>query len=110
MPDGPGKGRRVLIILAASAILVLLLLFWGEYDLVTLWGLNKQRRELIGQVEQLKVENQGLIDQMQGLQDNPEVIEKIARENLGMARKGETVYRILPVDRDTLPDSLKIRE
>jgi len=110
MPDGSRKGRRVLIILAASATLVLLLLFWGEYDLVTLWDLNKQRGELIGQVEQLKVENQGLIDQMQGLQDNPDVIEKIARENLGMARKGETVYRILPVNRDTLLDSLKIRE
>ncbi|MCE5270221.1 septum formation initiator family protein [bacterium] len=110
MLDGPRKGRRVLLVLAASVALILLLLFWGEYDLVTLWRLDRERRELSGQVEQLKVENQGLIDQIDGLQDNPEMIEKIARENLGMARKGETVYRILPAERDTLLDSLKIRE
>lgn len=110
MNDGPRKNRKALIAAAALGVVLTVLLFWGEYDVFTLWGLHRERAGLAREVEQLKVENQQLIDQIEGLKDNPEVIEKIARENIGMAGRGETVYRILPESADSIRDSLRIRE
>ena len=110
MKDGPRKSRKALVLLFALTGLFTLLLFWGEYDVFSLWDLRRQRVELARKVEQLKVENQSLRDQIESLKDNPGMIEKIARENLGMSARGETVYRIVPAQGDTVPDSLKIRE
>jgi cell division protein FtsB len=108
MADAPRKGPAILVILAVLGLVLTAVLSWGEYDAFSLWSLYRQRKELARQVEELKIKNQALIDQIEGLKSNPELIEKIARENLGMSGKGETVYRILPEKPDSLPDSLKI--
>ncbi|HUU27206.1 MAG TPA: septum formation initiator family protein [archaeon] len=85
----------------------MLVLFGGNYNVVSLWSLYQQKKALSQQVENLRIENQILADQIRSLKDDPETIEKVARENLGMAGKGETIYRILPEPKDSTQDSLK---
>ena len=99
MPEKPWKAPSALVILFALGVTLVLVLFWGNYNAVTLWHLYQQKKEL-------KVENQVLSDQIEGLKDNPEVIEKVAREKLGMTGEGETIYRILPEESDSSLDSL----
>jgi len=106
MPDTPWKTRTALVILFALGMTLVLVLFWGNYNAATLWHLFQQKKELSAKIEELKVENQMLSDQIEGLKDNPEVIEKVAREKLGMAAEGETIYRILPEPADSSQDSL----
>ena len=106
MPEKPWKTPSALVILFALGVTLLLVLFWGNYNAVTLWHLYQQKKELSRKIEELKVENQVLSDQIEGLKDNPEVIEKVAREKLGMSGEGETIYRILPEKADSSLDSL----
>jgi cell division protein FtsB len=106
MPDAPWKTRAAIVMLLGLGATLLLVLFWGDYNATALWHLRQQKKELSSKIEELKVENQILTDQIEVLKDNPEVIEKVAREKLGMTGEGETVYRILPEKADSSVDSL----
>jgi cell division protein FtsB len=107
MPVSPWKSRPKLLILFIFGVLLLLVIFGGSYNVFSLWNLYQQKKALSLEVEKLRVENQILADQIRSLKEDPEAIEKVARENIGMAGKGETVYRILPEGRDSVRDSLK---
>jgi len=98
------------LILSIFGVLLLLVLFGGSYNVFSLWSLYQQKKALSLEVEKLRVENQILTDQIRSLKEDPEAIEKVARENIGMAGKGETVYRILPEGRDSVRDSLTKRK
>ena len=99
------KNRPRLLILTIFAGLLVLALAGGKYNVFSIWELYEQKEALSEQVEQLRLQNQLLTDQIHRLQEDPQAIEKVARENFGMARPGETVYRILPEAADTLQDS-----
>jgi len=61
--------------------------------LVKYFGMLKEDRELSGEIEALVGENQKLRDEITALRSDPNAIEKIAREELGMVKDGELVYR-----------------
>ncbi len=74
----------------------LFLLFWGIKSYYTINLSQKEIRKVEEKLEQLKLENQRLKEQMNSLED-PFYLEKMAREKLGLAKEGEIVYKILPV-------------
>jgi len=74
----------------------LFLLFWGIKSYYTINLSQKEIRKVEEKLDQLKLENQRLKEQINSLED-PFYLEKMAREKLGLAKKGEIVYKILPV-------------
>lgn len=70
--------------------LCLLIVFTIIPRVKTVWELSQQKKELIQQKTELKEINERLKKKSQQL-DSPEAIEKIAREQLGMIKKGEKV-------------------
>ncbi len=96
------RSRPKLFILTLFCGLLLAALIGGDYNVFSIWGLYRQKEDLSREVDSLRVENQLLSDQIKRLEQDPRAIERVAREQFGMARNGETVYRILP----TSPDSL----
>jgi len=48
------------------------------------------------EIQALKGEHDQMIEEKQRLEDDPEYREKVAREEMGLIRKGEKVYRIVP--------------
>jgi cell division protein FtsB len=61
-------------------------------------ALRRKRQELQDlqlQVEQLKQENQKLEEQVKALKSDPKAVEKLAREEMKLARPGEIIY-VLP--------------
>jgi len=74
----------------------LFLLFWGIKSYYTINLSQKEIRKVEEKLEQLKLENQRLKEQINSLED-PFYLEKMAREKLGLAKEGEIVYKILPV-------------
>jgi len=74
----------------------LFLLFWGIKSYYTINLSQKEIRKVEEKLEQLKLENQKLKEQINSLED-PFYLEKMAREKLGLAKEGEIVYKILPV-------------
>jgi len=107
MPVFPWKKRPKLVLLTLFGVLLILVTFGGDYNFVSIWDLYQKKKALSEQVEQLRVQNQILADQIRLLKEDPQVIEKVAREKLGMAGKEEYIYRILPEGADSVSDSLK---
>ena len=54
--------------------------------------LKKKGLELV----KIKNENQELRRQLYSLENDPQIVEKIARTKLNLVKPGETIYRFLP--------------
>lgn len=48
------------------------------------------------QIEDLKENQVRLVEELRRLEDDPEYMEKIGREEMGLIRKGEVIYRVVP--------------
>lgn len=63
-----------------------------------LQDLKQKNLEFEERIEQLKQENLALEKRVERLQKDPLTLEKVAREKMGVARKGEVVYKINPIE------------
>ena len=84
---------------ALIAILLVLIVFvqyriWvGKDSLVDVWHLQQAVGTQREENEQLKLRNQQLAAEVRDLKDGLAAVEARAREELGLVRKGETLYR-----------------
>lgn len=58
--------------------------------------LKSRERELGERIIQLKKQNAVLENEKMKLEKDMTYLEKVAREKLGMTKKGEIVYRVVP--------------
>jgi cell division protein FtsB len=89
--------RRKAAILASVIALTALVVgsLFGDRGYLQLM-VRRQREEALGrEIEQLRAENARLAAEIHALRTDPRAVERIAREELGLARPGETVF-ILP--------------
>ena len=80
-----------------SILIIVLVVWFGFLDTYSVWTryqLTRERSELIRQTELLIKESDALAKRIQNLRNDPELLERIAREEYGMRKPGETVYRI----------------
>lgn len=87
------KNKRRTIFLIILFLLFLYLLFDNK-GIITRIRLEVQHREWIEKVKSDSIETKRLQEQIKALEDDKKTIEKTAREKYGMAREGETVYRV----------------
>ncbi len=98
---------RVVILLSAVLTVVFIFSFVFSKE-----GINELRRsqkrvsDLNTEVQQLKQENEQLRAEIESLKESSFAYEKIAREELGMAKDGETVY-VLPPETEAKPPEAK---
>ena len=76
-------------------LLVTLSLFtiFGDRGLLHLWRLSGEKRKLDESNFRLQRANEALREQVYRLHHDDRYLEKIAREDLGLVRRGEFVYR-----------------
>lgn len=96
MPSPQTSRRWVITIL--SAILTALFLFttFGDRGLIHLWRLREEKRKLDDKNFVLQRENEALRERLYRLRHDNFYLEKSAREELGLARPGEIIYRFSP--------------
>ena len=86
----------------ARAILGMALLALGIHDIFGAHGFLAMRRtqkemeQIRGNIERLDHENTALADQVNSLKTDPKTIERIAREEIGLARPGEKIFKLPP--------------
>lgn len=73
-------------------------MFIDTYSVWTRIELQQRQEELKAKKEKLKKETLILKQNIEELQENPLLFERIAREEYGMKKEGETVYKIKEVD------------
>jgi cell division protein FtsB len=88
--------RRKALALAAFLIVSATVLnsVFGERGIFGLRKAREEHEQLLREVEALEAENDRLSAQIHALRSDPLVVERLARETLGMAREGEIVLTI----------------
>jgi len=68
----------------------------GDFGLYQMWHQGREKKALQREIEALRRENAELEARILRLKNDLDYIEKLAREEYGMVKKGETLYRIQP--------------
>jgi cell division protein FtsL len=105
--QAPFWRRHLLKILALALLAVGIHDVFGAHGYLAMRRSREQIEELRGQIEKLNQENQALAEHINELKTDPEAIEKIAREEMGLARPGEMIFKLpaaSPADADDKPN------
>ena len=71
-----------------------MMLLFNDLGLVRMFELRLKRNVIKAEIEQIKLEISEKEEEKNRLENDPEYIEKIARENYRMVKPGEKVYRV----------------
>ena len=95
----PKKLSRHVINYGLMSVLVLMLFFlvFGEWGMLHYRRLSEERRLLEERSQALQRENELLREKIYRISKDDRYLEKIAREEFGLARKGEIIY-LFPAD------------
>lgn len=97
------RGLRRKAALLASVIAIIALVvgsLFGDRGILQLMAQRQRALDLAREIEDIRAENLRLAAEIHALRTDPRAIERIAREELGLARPGETVFL---VKSDTAP-------
>ena len=94
LPPVPAKYKGRLAVCAGAIVLFVLAAIFGDRGLVQLSHLQSEQRQLEEIAFGLQQNNDELRRRIQRLQSDDRYIERLARERLGLAKKGEFVYRL----------------
>ena len=92
---------KILGIVFVVLIIILQYRIWmGDNGMPEIEKLELQITEQSEQNRLLQEQNEMLRKEIQALRKNPELLEEIAREQLGLIKPNETFYRIIPKESD----------
>jgi len=92
----PKYQRTAILGMALFCIALIVHEIFGAHGYLALRRERKDFDSLQQKIQQLQQENQRLESQIKALKSDPKAIEKLAREQMGLARPGEIIF--------TLPD------
>jgi cell division protein FtsB len=96
----PSRSTQRRVVYIFSSVLVALVLFtaFGERGVFHLWRLWGEKKHLEEKTFLLQKENDALRERVSRIRHDDLYLEKIAREELGLVRPGEMVYRFAAPD------------
>lgn len=90
----PLRWNKSFLVLLLAAFIVIWFSFIDVYSLKTRWELHERKQDLKVKTEELAEKSEEIKTRMKALENDPALLEKIAREEYGMRKPGETVYKI----------------
>jgi cell division protein FtsB len=95
-PTSEASLRRKAIALGSVIALLALVVgsFFGDRGILRLVAQRERTESLRRENDELRAENARLAGEIASLRTDPRAVEKLARESLGLARPGETVFLI----------------
>lgn len=91
------KRKRLLLVAAAGLVMLGFALF-GNRGVFQRVRLEERKAQMEAKIREAQEENRKLQAQSKALDGDKKAIEKVAREDYGMHRKGETVYKVKKKD------------
>ena len=86
--------RNMSILLLAGLVLLLVQDVFGTHGVLAMRRAQKETARVKREIEQIDTENRRLEDNVKSLKSDPEAIERIAREEMGLARPGEYIFKL----------------
>lgn len=93
MPSPKSSRRSLLYVFSASLAVLSLFTLFGERGALHLWRLLGEKAKLEERNFLLHKENESLRERIDRIRHDDAYLEKIAREELGLVRPGEIIYR-----------------
>jgi cell division protein FtsB len=81
-------------LLALTVVLLFVHDVFGRHGFIAMRQTQREIHRLRSEVARLNEENVQLADQVKALRSDPRLIERIARDELGLARPGEIIIRV----------------
>jgi len=95
--------RHARTILGLALFLLAIHDIFGSHGLLAMRRTQAQVHELRGEIDRLNQQNTHLNKQVQALRTDPKAVERIAREEMGLARPGEMIFKIPEQPQDSAP-------
>lgn len=90
-----GLRRKALLLFAGLALVALVVgSIFGDKGLLDVWEQRRRTQDLEHEVDALRAENARLSEEIRALRTDARAIERLAREQLGLARPDETVFLV----------------
>ena len=93
-PSFWSRNARVILGLALGAFAIHDI--FGAHGFLAMRRTQKEMEQIRGNIARLDQENTALADQVNALKTDPKTIERIAREEFGLARPGEKIFKLPP--------------
>ena len=90
------SGRWKVLAVVAGLVGGCYLFIAGDSGLLELSTQRRELRRLEEHVASLEAQNDSLRQVLWSLENDPDYVEKVAREQYGMIKRGERLYRIQP--------------
>jgi cell division protein FtsB len=86
--------RHLLKILGLALLALAVHDVFGSHGFLAMRRSQRELDQLREQIERLQQENRELADHVNALRTDPKTIERIAREEMGLARPGELIFKL----------------
>ena len=86
--------RNMSLVLLAGLVLLLVQDVFGTHGVLAMRRAQKETARVKREIERIDTENRRLEDSVRSLKSDPEAIERIAREEMGLARPGEYIFKL----------------
>ena len=96
LPPLPMKYKGTLAACVGGLICLVIAAIYGDHGLVHVLRLRHDQALVEHMTFDLGQRNERLRERIRRLTSDDSYIEKLARERLGLVRKGEIVYRVIP--------------
>lgn len=93
--------RNASLFLVAALVLLLIQDVFGTHGVLAMRRAQKEATRVQQEIDRINNENRQLQDNVKELKSDPQAIERIAREEMGLARPGEYIFKISPKPGDT---------
>ena len=67
---------------------------FGPHGFIAMRRTQNEIDQIRAQISRMNAENKSLTDQVSSLKSDPKSIERIAREEMGLARPGEMIFKL----------------
>ncbi len=94
LPPPPRKYKGTLLSCVAALALLVVAAVYGEHGLIHLLRMRTEQAALEHTAFDLQQRNEQLRERIQRLRSDDRYLERLARERLGLVKKGEIMYRV----------------
>ncbi len=103
LPPPPRKYKGTLLSCAVALVLLVVAAVYGDHGLIHLLRMRGEQTTLEHTAFDLQQRNEQLRQRIQRLRSDDHYLEQLARERLGLVKKGEIMYRVTRPAAPTLP-------
>ena len=94
LPPPPRKYKGILLTCVAALVLLAIAAVYGDRGLIHLLRMRSEQSALEHTAFDLQQQNERLRQRIQRLRSDDHYLEQLARERIGLVKKGEIMYRV----------------